>query len=449
MKYKLPLFMLSLLVFSVIARAQVQDINTFAGTGDAAFGGDGANASGADLWGPVDVAIDGAGNVYISDHFNYRVRKVNSTGLITTIAGNGIGGYLGDGSIGSSAEITPRGLAVDKNNNLYISDAVSNVVRKVNTLGLISTVVGGNGRGYSGDGGQASAAKLNNPSGITFDKNGNLYIADYGNGVVRKVNTSGIISTVAGKDSVGYSGDGGAATAAKLDSPYAVTVDRYGNLFIADYGNDVIRMVDTENTISTYAGTQGVYTYAGDAGAATAATLDGPRGVAVDTFGNLYISDANNNVIRKVTASTGIITTVAGNGDYGYGGDLGFATGANLFNPYGLAVDVYGSIYIADANNERVRRTYYPNLGVNKITTASGIEVYPNPSGSYITVSGLQAADKVCVNDVLGRQVSEVWEVTGKGPQTFNTNSLVPGVYLLKVSNEAGNNTATIRLIKE
>jgi len=441
--------MLSLLVFSVIARAQVQDINTFAGTGDAAFGGDGANASGADLWGPVDVAIDGAGNVYISDHFNYRVRKVNSTGLITTIAGNGIGGYLGDGSIGSSAEITPRGLAVDKNNNLYISDAVSNVVRKVNTLGLISTVVGGNGRGYSGDGGQASAAKLNNPSGITFDKNGNLYIADYGNGVVRKVNTSGIISTVAGKDSVGYSGDGGAATAAKLDSPYAVTVDRYGNLFIADYGNDVIRMVDTENTISTYAGTQGVYTYAGDAGAATAATLDGPRGVAVDTFGNLYISDANNNVIRKVTASTGIITTVAGNGDYGYGGDLGFATGANLFNPYGLAVDVYGSIYIADANNERVRRTYYPNLGVNKITTASGIEVYPNPSGSYITVSGLQAADKVCVNDVLGRQVSEVWEVTGKGPQTFNTNSLVPGVYLLKVSNEAGNNTATIRLIKE
>jgi len=441
--------MLSLLVFSVIARAQVQDINTFAGTGDAAFGGDGANASGADLWGPVDVAIDGAGNVYISDHFNYRVRKVNSTGLITTIAGNGIGGYLGDGSIGSSAEITPRGLAVDKNNNLYISDAVSNVVRKVNTLGLISTVVGGNGRGYSGDGGQASAAKLNNPSGITFDKNGNLYIADYGNGVVRKVNTSGIISTVAGKDSVGYSGDGGAATAAKLDSPYAVTVDRYGNLFIADYGNDVIRMVDTENTISTYAGTQGVYTYAGDAGAATAATLDGPRGVAVDTFGNLYISDANNNVIRKVTASTGIITTVAGNGDYGYGGDLGFATGANLFNPYGLAVDVYGSIYIADANNERVRRTYYPNLGVNKITTASGIEVYPNPSGSYITVSGLQAADKVCVNDVLGRQVSEVWEVTGKGPQTFNTNSLVPGVYLLKVSNEAGKNTATIRLIKE
>ena len=441
--------MLSLLVFSVIARAQVQDINTFAGTGDAAFGGDGANASGADLWGPVDVAIDGAGNVYISDHFNYRVRKVNSTGLITTIAGNGIGGYLGDGSIGSSAEITPRGLAVDKNNNLYISDAVSNVVRKVNTLGLISTVVGGNGRGYSGDGGQASAAKLNNPSGITFDKNGNLYIADYGNGVVRKVNTSGIISTVAGKDSVGYSGDGGAATAAKLDSPYAVTVDRYGNLFIADYGNDVIRMVDTENTISTYAGTQGVYTYAGDAGAATAATLDGPRGVAVDTFGNLYISDANNNVIRKVTASTGIITTVAGNGDYGYGGDLGFATGANLFNPYGLAVDVYGSIYIADANNERVRRTYYPNLGVNKITTASGIEVYPNPSGSYVTVSGLQAADKVCVNDVLGRQVSEVWEVTGKGPQTFNTNSLVPGVYLLKVSNEAGKNTATIRLIKE
>ena len=262
------------------------------------------------------------------------------------------------------------------------------------------------------------------------------------------INTSGVISTVAGNGTAGYSGDGGNADSAKLDSPYAVAVDLYGNLYITDFNNDVIRKVGTNDTISTYAGMAGVYGYFGDNGPATAAKLNFPAGIAVDNEGNLYIPDSHNDVIRKVNAS-GVITTVAGNGSAGFGGDLGNALGANLLTPFGVAVDKYGSIYIADAGNERIRQAYIAALSVSSVYTHNDVDVYPNPSAAQITLSGLSKADRVCVFDLTGRQMGAAWDVIADGSQTFNIRSLATGVYLLQVFDSNGSKKAVAQLVKE
>ena len=452
MRSKLSLFLLFMVLISVSARSQVlQKIYTIAGNGVAGFGGDGSNASGAALFGPVDVALDGVGGIYISDHNNYRVRKVNSGGLITTIAGNGTAGNSGNGSIGSSAELVPRGVAVDKSGNLYISDDASSSIRKVNSIGIISQFAGSPGGipGPYGDGGPASAAWFSSPAGISFDANGNMYIADMGNHVVRMINSAGIITTIGGNHIMGFL-DNMPATAAKLDSPYAVVADKNGNIFIADYGNNVIRRIDhLTDTMAVFAGTQGVKGYLGDGGPAKGALLNGVRGLALDSAGTVYFSDANNNVIRMVNTGTGTITTVVGDGTYGFGGDEGLAEGANLFNPYGIAIDGGGSIYIADANNERVRKTYYPTVGVQNTIVTRKISVYPNPTGNSVTISGLEQSDKLCIYDIIGRPVTEWIAIPDSGPQTINTSSLAPGMYLLKATSASGSNKWETRLVKE
>lgn len=450
MRSKFSFLLFSLVMVCCAARAQPpQRIYTYAGNGFSGFSGDGSNASGASLWAPIDVIVDAAANVYVSDHLNYRVRKINAGGLITTIAGNGSFGSNGNGSIGTSATIVPRCLALDKIGNLYISDDASNVIRKVDNLGIIHAFAGNSLAGYAGDGQQASAARFLAPSGIAIDKNGNMFVADMGNHVVRKISAAGIVSTVVGNHLMGFSGNDGPATAASLDSPYAVAVDRWGALYISDYGNNVVRKVDTDNVIRAFAGKHGVYGYAGDNALDTAALLNGPRGLAVDSLGNVFIADANNNVVRKVNYATGIISTVAGNGTYGFGGDLGYAVGANLFNPYGLAVDAQGSIYIADANNERIRKTYYPTVSVTNIAGGSSIGVYPNPAFTSVTVTGLAAQDNVALFDVTGRQVTTSFIAASQAPQSFSISSLEAGLYLIRVTDANGAAKANIRLIKE
>jgi len=455
MKYIFSLYFLTLLIISFSVQAQEQKINTIAGNGEEGFAGDGHSAVAATLFAPLGVAVDKAGNVFIEDYVNRRVRRISAaTGVITTVAGNGGLGYTGDGSYGASAQISPSGIAVDKNGNLFIADATYAVVRKVINsgvnAGIISRVVGSGLGGYAGDGGSATNARMRNCLGITFDNIGNLYIADAGNHVVRKVDTFGIITTVAGKDTAGYAGDGGAATAAKLDSPAAVATDLRGNLYITDYNNNVIRKVDDTGAITTYAGNHGLpAAYLGNGSAATAAQLNYAQGIACDIYGNLYIADANNNVIRKVD-TFGIITTVVGNGDPGFGGDLGYVSGANLFNPYGVTVDNLGDIYIADANNERVRKTYAStNVGVNGVAQHGAIEVHPNPFSSQVYVFGLSQSDKVGVYDAVGRQVSEIFIVAENGTNAFNISSLTTGVYLLQVWDSYGNKKATVQLVKE
>ena len=280
----------------------------------------------------------------------------STTGTIVTAAGNGTAGYTGNNGPATAAELNgPCGVAVDSAGDLFIADTDNNVVREVvKATGDIITVAGNGTAGYSGDNGPATAAELDDPRGVAVDSAGDLFIADTDNNVIREVvKATGDIITVAGNGTAGYSGDNGPATAAELDSPRGVAVDSAGDLFIADNGNNVIReVVKATGDIITVAG-NGTAGYSGDNGPATAAELNGPNGVAVDSAGDLFIADANNNVIREVVKATGDIITVAGNGTAGYSGDNGPATAAELNDPTGVAVDSAGDLFIADDRQQR------------------------------------------------------------------------------------------------
>ena len=349
-------------------------ITTVAGNGTNGYSGDGGVATNAELNYPFGVAMDTTGNLFIADDGNERIRKVGPNGIITTVAGNGTNGYSGDGGAATNAKLNyPSGVAVDAIGNLFIADYGNNRIRKVGINGIITTVAGNGAGGYSGDGGVATNAKLNYPFDVAVDTTGNLFIADNDNERIRKVGTNGIITTVAGNGAGGYSGDGGAATNAKLNSPFGVAVDTTGNLFIADRYNQCIRKVGTNGIINTVAGNgygAGTYygNYSGDGGAATNAELNDPSGVAVDTTGNLFIADEGNNRIRKV-GTNGIIATVAGNGTSGYYGDGGAATNAELNYPIDVAVDTTGNLFIVDAFNNRIRKGVFqgPTMVLNDV----------------------------------------------------------------------------------
>jgi secreted PhoX family phosphatase len=330
-------------------------LTAVAGSGLAGYSGDAGPATAAKLNDPRGIAVDVAGNLYVADRGNARIRKVTPEGVIHTVAGNGTAGYDGDGGPATAALLNaPLSIAVDTAGNLYTADAFNHRIRKVNSEGMISTVAGNGTVGYGGDGGSATAAQLNYPSGVAVDTAGNLYIVDWGNARIRKVTLEGVINTVAGNGTNGYSGDGGSATTAQLWYPEGAAVDTAGNLYIADTYNYRIRKVTSAGVITTVAGKNG-NGYLGDGGPATAALLNVPRSIALDPSGNLYIADTDNHRIRKVT-SEGVISTVAGNGTRGYLGDGGPATAALLSYPYGVAVDAAGSLYIADAGNNRIRK---------------------------------------------------------------------------------------------
>ena len=314
-------------------------ITTVAGDGAPEPVGNGP-AIGAHLFLPCGVAVDATGSLYIADTYNNSIRKV-SGGTITTVAGPGTPGILGDGGPATSAELfLPYSVSIDSSGNLYIADTNDHRVRLV-ANGIISTLAGDGGEGFSGDGGPAAAAQLNGPEGVAVDAGGNVYIADSGNLRVRKV-SAGIITTVAGHGSGGFVGDGGPAGNAQLDNPSGVAMDSQDNLYIADTGNHAIRMV-SQGSITTVAG-NGTAGYSGDGGKATSAQLNSPLGVAVDAAGNLYIADTGNNVVREV--SGGIITPVAGNGTAGPT-VAGPATSTPLYPPSAVVIDGSGGIYVA------------------------------------------------------------------------------------------------------
>ena len=369
-------------------------ITTVAGTGVQGYGGDGGPATSAQLAAPVAVAVDGSGNLYIADSLNRRVRRVDTAGTITTVAGTGIQGYGGDDGAATAAQLrSPRGVAVDGSGNLYIADSYDHRVRRVDPAGTITTVAGTGVRGYSGDSGAATAAQLAAPDAVTVDSVGNLYIADIGNHRVRHVDLSGTITTVAGNGSRGFAGDGGAATAAQIDRPSGVAVDGSGNLYIADTENYRVRRVDPAGTITTVAGS-GQWGYGGDGGPATAAQLAFPRDVAVDATGSLYIADLGNRRVRKVDQS-GRIATVAGSGNGRYGGDGGQSVSARLREPLAVAVDTAGNLYIADSGNHRVRRVD----AAGTITTVAGTGVWNyGGDGGPATAAQLAIPDGVAVD---------------------------------------------------
>lgn len=335
----------------------------------------GTQASAQPIDEPTSVVPDGAGGFYVVGRLQNRIYKVAADGTITSIAGNSVLGFSGDGGPAKSAELAlPSGIALDASGNLYIADYGNNRVRKVTPAGVISTVAGNGVNGFSGDGGPATSAQLWGPAGVAVDNAGNLYIADITNYRVRMV-SNGVITTVAGNGSGGFfSGDGGPATSAaifsaiilKVDAVDNLAVDAAGNIFIPDFGNNRVRKVSPVGVITTVAGT-GVGDFGGDGAAATSALLHGPVGVAVDAAGDLFIADSINNRIRKVTPS-GVISTVAGNGTFGFAGDGGAATAAQLAYPDSVTLDAAGNLYIADSGNNRVRKV--TPAGV--ITTVAG-----------------------------------------------------------------------------
>jgi trimeric autotransporter adhesin len=417
-------------------------ISTIAGNGTQGFSGDGGPAVSAGLNDPSGVAVGPSGNLYIADSGNHRIRKITLAGIISTVAGDGMKGFSGDGSSATSVHLNyPRNVAVDVAGNLFISDYENNRIRKVTPVGIISTVAGNGSCGRKGDGGPAAAAQLCSPIGIAADVSGNLFIADSGssrilkvapdniihiavsgggvpaasthlstptsvvvdalgdlyiadcrNNRVRRVTPDGAISTVAGNGTSGFSGDNGPASMAIIDTPIGVAVDADGNLFLTD--NNRIRKVTPNGIINTVAG-NGTSGFSGDGKPAITAELNEPASIAVDAAGNLIIADTSNNRIRKVTPN-GIINTIAGNGMPGFSGDGGLAILAQLATPQAVAVDALGNLYIADSRNNRIRKVT-PD-GIIHTVAGNGMPGFSNDGDSAAASARLWHPTAVAVD---------------------------------------------------
>lgn len=426
-----------------IATGQIYTITTVAGSGKML--GDGGKATSANLLNPSGVCTDINGNLYIADWLNDRIRKVDASGTITTIAGNGIQGFSGDGGPATAAELYgPVGVFVDAPGNTFIVDCGNQRIRKVSPTGIITTMAGNGNYAYAGDGGPATNASFKGPAQVTGDNYGNLFISDVFNHCIRKIDASGNISTITGNGSPGFSGDGGPANLAQLFYPSGVTVDYAGNIFIADAGNSCIRKIDNTGIITTVAGnhTPG---FSGDDGAATAAQLYYPAEVSVDNAGDIFISDSYSSRVRMVNSS-GIIFTIAGNGIEVFSGDGGFAQEASFYNPYQTFLDNKGDIFIADMFNNRIRELIPDNSNPN---FDKNVVIFPSPNQGRFTISvpGLMANLQLNIYNVLGQKLFE--SVINSGFTLINMPQVSTGVYLYMLKNSSGSSIASGKFVIE
>jgi hypothetical protein len=421
-------------------QAQTNIITTIAGKAwvSASDSGDGGQAINARLFAPESLCLDKFGNIIIADAGNNKIRKINIvTGFLTTIAGIDSGGYSGDGGLATNAMLwIPSSIAIDTVGNIYIADGRNHRIRRIIiATGIITTIAGNGIAGNLGDNGLATNAQLNGPVGLCFDKLANLYIADYFNDKIRMVEaSSGNISTFAGSGIYGYTGDGGQATNAAFSSAIQVFADNSNNIFICDQFNSVVRKVDAlSGIITTIAGT-GVAGYRGDGGLAINAKLNEPAGGYVTKENDILIAEFRNGVVRKINGSTGIITTVAGNGTWGWAGDGGAATDAELSCTQ-VVIDKDGSMIIADYGTNTIRKVYNPKLGTPPILSEGAVKIYPNPATDELTIENA-AGSEVRIFNLLGQEVCK--KVLSSNSEVLGIANLVNGVYMVQVMDAEG-----------
>jgi len=435
-----------LLLMPVMVRGQI--ITTVTGGGTVGVY-NGAPATAIGISYPDGCAFDGLGNLYFTTVAPDRVYKITPSGIIYFVAGTGSSGYNGDGIAATSAELNlPTGIAIDKGNNVYIADGENNRVRKIDVnTGIITTFAGDGSAGFSGDNGPATAATFNGVEDICFDMNGNLFIADYANNRIRKVNNSGIVTTVAGNGINGFTADGVAATSAAINSVWGVCTDAIGNLYFNDSLNTMLRKVSTAGILTTVAG-NGLAGPAGDNGPATTAALVVIR-VAIDKAGNIYTSGYLDNDIRKIDVS-GIIHTVAGTGIAGFSGDGSSATMSQISDSYGITLDSCGNLYFADKNNNRIRKVAFnplclDNLEVDNVKEGV-LSIYPNPAHQLLCIDGLQTPATYRLLNIVG--AVNMQGNLAPGNNTIPIKHLPSGMYIMEVTTADGVRTM-VRVVKE
>jgi len=445
--------LIAALVLSYASSSQI--ITTCVGNGTVGYGGDGGAATNCQLTYPLGLLLDNNGNLLIC-HQNF-VRIIDlATGSVSAVAGNDTARTAGDGRPATAAQlVNPYAVCSDANGNLFVTSWNNYTVREI--YGASDTIrdfagidrVGGS----SGDGGPATAAELGAPFGISIDTMRKyIYIADEYNYRVRRIDmATNIISDFAGTGVNGYSGDGSLATNANFSRTTGVSVDRDGNVYIGDWDNGRIRKVDIATNIVTTIAGNGVIGYSGDGGPATGAMISKPSAICFDRCGNLYFTDEDSSIVRLIDASTQIITTIAGNGIAGFSGDGGPASAASFNHPDGICIDTAGNLYIADYYNQRVRKMTVSimcdiALSTNIAKKESGIGLYPNPTTTQLTVTTPNTVKEVTISNLIGQTIFT--RLYDQETAEINTSGLPPGVYLVRVSDGNGN-TEVQKILKE
>ena len=418
-------------------------ITTIAGTGAGGFSGDGGPATLACFSSPQGVATDAAGNIYVADRNNHRVRMISAaTGNISTVVGTGVMGYAGMGGLATAAQMEyPNAICFDRYGNYYISDNYADAAYRVDgATGMINNICGHGAQGSSGDGGPGSLARMAIPFGIAVDPAGNQYIADYGNNELRKVNAiTGIVTTIAGS----------IPALGSFSQINGVCTDNNGNVYVSDAGSHhCVKRIDYTGAITTIAG-NGTAGYTGDGGPALSAEMRGPGCLFINSSFHLFICDADANVVRVVDLGTGIIHTLAGTGIAGFSGDGGSPALAQLQGPTGVWESASGDIYIADASNNRIRKIVgsgYKTTGTNAVSE-NNVSVFPNPSNGTFTIQ---------TNSIPDNGSFEVYNLTGEKvfagtisqQQTVVTIEQPAGVYTILLRSASGMSSHKVTISK-
>jgi sugar lactone lactonase YvrE len=410
-------------------------VSTFAGSGTSGHtDGQGTTAS---FHEPEGVDVDDSGNVYVADAYNNEIRKITPGGLVSTLAGSTIQGSTdGQGTVASFSY--PGGVAVDASGNVYIADSGNNEIRKITPGGLVSTFAGSTTPGSTD--GQGTAASFYFPTGLAVDASGNVYVADYFNNLIRKITPGGLVSTFAGSTTGGYTD--GQGTAASFNNPDGIALDANGNVYVTDYGNFLIRKITPGGLVSTFAGSGNQGNVDGQG---IAADFYGPRGVAVDASGNVYVADSDNNEIRKITP-IGLVSTLAGSTSSG--STNGQGSSASFSWPTGVAVDASDNVYVTDGLNNEIRKitiasTTTPTLNDIK---RSSISIFPNPAKDLLNINLSDVNGTLSISDIQGSLVL-TQAVNGKQVQ-LSTASLQNGIYLLNVVSDGASYVTRVVIAK-